>query len=329
MLLLFALITGSSAWADTKVLTFDLSSNPGGWPTANSATLTNYTYTLNEVDYTFALKNVKCNSGYLMLTQPAVLGLPAIEGYKLTKVEATNSGGCSTTTKVGISSSSSEANYVEGGSIQTWSTTSTTYTYNLTETSVNTMYYMYVTNKNAQVVTLKLTYETVAREVTFSYTDYQGWANSPDYGKEITMSKTDVDISNNWFYTPQPYYYARFTATNGTGAITITPKNDATITKVEFSVSAEYNGYQNDQTIIPSTGTVSKNAAGTVVTWTGSATSAFTLRYNSHIYWTSIKVTYSGGTPICATPVISGTTPFGPSTTVSITCATEGASVEF
>ena len=84
MLLLCALIAGSSSvWADTKVLTFAVSTNPGGWPTANTTTLTDYTYTLDDVDYTFALKNVKCNSGYLMLTQPAVLGLPAIDGYKL------------------------------------------------------------------------------------------------------------------------------------------------------------------------------------------------------------------------------------------------------
>ena len=165
MLLLCALIAGStSMWADSKVLTFDVSSNPGEWPTANSTTLTEYTYTLNEVDYTFALKNVKCNSGYTMLTQPAALGLPAISGYKLTKVEATNSSGCSTTTKVGISSSYSSGDYVAGGAIQTWSTQSSTYTYNLTSTSANTVYYLYVTNKNAQVVTLKLTYETASEE---------------------------------------------------------------------------------------------------------------------------------------------------------------------
>ena len=335
MLLLFALITGgSSVWADTKVLTFDLSSNPGGWPTANSATLTNYTYTLNEVDYTFALKNVKCNSGYLFLTQPSVLGLPAIEGYKLTKVEATNSGGCSTTTKVGISSSSSEANYVEGGSIQTWSTTSTTYTYNLTETSVNTMYYMYATNKNAQVVSLTLTYEEPVaepeeREVTYSYEDHKG-QTTPDYGANITLSKTDVDITNTWYYCAYTDTYATFFGTNGSGTITITPKNGATITKVVFTTPfTSYNGYQNDGTITASTGTVSKNAEGTIVTWEGSAASAFTLTYKKTIRWTSIKVTYSGGTPICATPVISGTTPFSAYTTVSIACATSGATIQY
>jgi hypothetical protein len=161
---------------ETLNLTIPLSSNPGGWPTTNSTTLTNYTYTLGGVDYTFALKNVKCNSGYLMLTQPAVLGLPAIEGYKLTTVVASNSSGCSTSTKVGISSSANQANYIEGGAIQIWSTTSSSYTYNLTSTDANTMYYMYVTNKNAQVISLALTYESV------------GGANVPS----ITASNVDI-----------------------------------------------------------------------------------------------------------------------------------------
>ncbi len=149
-----------TAWAETKVLTFDLTSNPGSWPTANSTTLTNYTYTLNSVTYTFALSNVKCNSGYLMMTSTAVLGLPAIEGYKLTKVVASNSSGCSTSTRVGVSSSSSSASYITGGAYQTWSKTGSSYTYNLTSTSANTMYYLYVTNKNAQVTNLELTYES-------------------------------------------------------------------------------------------------------------------------------------------------------------------------
>ena len=150
------------AWGQTRTtmeLTFPLTSNPGGWPTAQSATLTNYVYTLNEVDYTFALKNVKCNSGYLMIYQVGVVGLPAIDGYKLITVAASNSNGCSTSVKVGISNSGTEANYIDGGDIQTWSTTGSTYTYNLTSTDVNTMYYLYVTNKNAQVTSLTLTYE--------------------------------------------------------------------------------------------------------------------------------------------------------------------------
>lgn len=139
-------------------LTFDVSSNPGAWPTSNSTTTTNYTYTLNEVDYTFALNNVKSNSGYLMLTATAKLGLPAISGYKLVKVEAKNSSGCSTSTKVKVSSDVNGENVVSGGTEQTWATQSSTYTYTLTGTEENTMYYLYVTNKNCQITELVLYY---------------------------------------------------------------------------------------------------------------------------------------------------------------------------
>ena len=152
-----------AAAGDTKLeLTFDLTSNPGSWPTENSKTLTDYTYTLNEVDYTFKLYNTKQNSGYLMLSYVAGLGLPAISGYKLTKVVANNSSGCSTSTKVGISSTApTTATYVTGGAIQTWSTQGSSYTYTLSSTAANTVYYLYVTNKNCQITGLKLTYEAV------------------------------------------------------------------------------------------------------------------------------------------------------------------------
>ena len=144
---------------DGLKLTFDVSSNPGEWPTTNSTTTTNYTYTLNAVDYTFALNNVKCNSGYLMLTAVAKLGLPAISGYKLVKVEATNSSGCSTSTQVSVSSSDATKTDVTGGAAQTWGTTSTKYTYNLSGTAENTMYYLWIANKNCQIVELVLYYE--------------------------------------------------------------------------------------------------------------------------------------------------------------------------
>ena len=144
---------------DGLKLTFDVSSNPGGWPTTNSTTTTDYTYTLNDVAYTFALNNVKCNSGYLMLTSPAKLGLPAISDYKLVKVEAVNSSGCSTSTKVKITSDEAGESVVKGGNEQTWGTTSSKYTYNLSETDQNTMYYLIVSNKNCQLLSLTLYYE--------------------------------------------------------------------------------------------------------------------------------------------------------------------------
>ena len=141
------------------VLSFALNSNPGGWPTTNSTTLTDYTYTLSGTNYTFKLYNIKCNSGYLMCTKTAGLGLPAISGYKLSSVIANNSGGCSTSVKVGISSTAPTTfTGVTGGADQTWSTTSSTYTYNLSSTSANTVYYLYVTTANAQIVKLTLTY---------------------------------------------------------------------------------------------------------------------------------------------------------------------------
>ena len=143
-----------------KNLTFGLTDNPGGWPTTNPTTLTNYTYKLDGTDYTFGLKNVKCNTGYLMLTKTAVLGLPAIEGYKLTKVVAKNSSGCSKSTNVAVTSNAT-GTAVTGGSAQTWTSTSSTYTYNLSNTAGNTVYYLYVTSANAQIINLALTYEPV------------------------------------------------------------------------------------------------------------------------------------------------------------------------
>lgn len=151
--------------ADDLVLTFDLTKNPGQWPTDNSTTLTNYTYQLDGKDYTFGLKNVKCNGGYLMLTQPAALGLPAVEGYALSKVSASNTGGCSTAVNVGISTSSSSANYVTGGEAVTWATKSSTYIYELSGTEENKSYFMYVTSKNAQVTSLTLTYSQATNDV--------------------------------------------------------------------------------------------------------------------------------------------------------------------
>ena len=233
--------------SDTNTLVFDFTSNPGGWPTDNSTTLTDYTFKLNNIDYTFALKNAKCNSGYLMLTQPAVIGLPAIEGFKLTKVVASNTSGCSTSTKVGISSSSTEGLYIAGGAIQTWSTTNSSYTYNLTSTEVNTMYYLYVTNKNAQVKELTLTYEAVdasqpqlsADNVDILYSANNGaityTLSNPVEGGILTAS-----TSANWLAIGTVGEAIPFTCTaneaheprSATVTLTYTYETDKTISKV-------------------------------------------------------------------------------------------------
>ena len=152
---------GSGKVLETKAanteLTFSFTSNPGSWPTSSNPG--NYTYTLSSTSYTFALgTNVYYNSShYLMMKSTTSLGLPAISGKKLTKVVATNSSGCSTKTTVGISTGTSWSE-VSGGAKQTWSSTSTAYTYNLTGTAANTMYYLHVSTANAQVTQLALTY---------------------------------------------------------------------------------------------------------------------------------------------------------------------------
>ena len=66
-------------------------------------------------------------------------------------------------------------------------------------------------------------------------------------------------------------------------------------------------------------------------TWTGSASSVtFTIGGTTgHRRIASIAVTFDNGAVYVATPEISGATPFATSTQVTITCATEGASIYY
>lgn len=162
---MFLLLLGTSAYAWGVDLRFNFTSNPGSWPTSSNAG--SYTYTLNGTSYTFALSaNVYCNTGYLMVKENATLGLPAISGKKLTKIVVRNSSGCSTSTSVSVTDGSST---VTGGTAQTFSTRSTNYTYTLTGTSANTVYYLNIASANCQIVALTLTYEnTASYTVSFS-----------------------------------------------------------------------------------------------------------------------------------------------------------------
>ncbi len=156
-------------------LTFSFTSEPDGWPSANSnangqtaAQAGNYVYTLDGVEYTFSLSKNGLGVFYhtgghylatLTANQAEAIGLPAIADYKLTKVVASNTSNASTSFKAGISSDATSASYVTGGEVQTWRTTSSSYTYTLSGTAINTMYYLYCSNKNGQISTITLTYE--------------------------------------------------------------------------------------------------------------------------------------------------------------------------
>lgn len=180
---------------------------------------------------------------------------------------------------------------------------------------------------------------TVEKVATFSYVDYQG-KGEKDYGASYTMIQTDVRISHNKFYGsdtyPNAYFYGYGDA--GEGVITITPTGGATITKIEITTTdTEHNGYQvvdeKAGEIIPSVGEVTANnedkTKATVTTWTGSASEQFTITNTRTIVWSSIKVYYIGGLPKCATPAISGETPFVTYSTVTISCDTEGATIQY
>ena len=149
-----------------------------------------------------------------------------------------------------------------------------------------------------------------ADEVTFAYGDYKGKGTS-NSGSSYTMEKTDVSIGDTKFYgnNGQAHFYAN-------GVTTITPASGVTITSIALTATEEkYNGYQSSGTVTPSKGSMSHD--GTSVTWTGSATSAFTISHNKQILCmnyprdpASYSRTYSHS-PRCIRPS-PGSSPYPP-----------------
>lgn len=175
---------------DAVTYTFDFTGEPQeGWPTAkqesghNPGVGTEHTYVLDGKSFKFVLAD--CGTagagqvfwvapadekpGYLAINaQYRYLGLPALSGYTLAKVECHNVKLSSTAPKMGITSSISQSAthpaaeaYVSGGALQTWDANGGgTYTYTLSGLSANTMYYLYGYAKGA-IDILKLTYNPV------------------------------------------------------------------------------------------------------------------------------------------------------------------------
>lgn len=148
--------------ANEKMITInfaDAASYPVGFPTAKG-TKTG-TYTFGDYSYTFTSTNsdgFTKNTGYLMLRNDGTISLPAIEEFKLTTVVLGNSSGCSDKVKVGIYTSNDISTQVTGGTPLTWSTKGSTYTYNLSGTSVNTSYFIGSQTANCQIINMTLTY---------------------------------------------------------------------------------------------------------------------------------------------------------------------------
>lgn len=147
---------------ENKVLSFSFTSAPTGWKTSKAtAAAGNYTYTLDSVDYTFNLSKaadgIYIGASYLMVCKNETVGLPAIEGYVLTKIVVTNSSGCSKYATVSVLKGTDTV-----ADAQTWATASTAYTYDIANGAANTSYSLAVSSAaNCQMVNIQLTYAPV------------------------------------------------------------------------------------------------------------------------------------------------------------------------
>lgn len=167
---------------NTLKLTFDFKGSPlEGWPTAKHDHVDGGTacvYPLDGKNYTFVLADCDgasaCQAfwspeiGIALNAQYRYLGLPALEGYYLFRVTCTNVKLATNTPKIGITKIITanaahpvDGDFVTGGEYQTWDANGGgTYSYTLTGTEANKMYYLYAHTKGA-VSELELTYAPV------------------------------------------------------------------------------------------------------------------------------------------------------------------------
>lgn len=176
-----------------------------------------YKYALENAEYNFIHeKVVYCGgkapeSAYLLISKDNSLGLPAIKGYKLTRIIGTmnDSGSPSTKAKICITDGTT---VIPGGTAQLWDTKGNDYTYTLTDTEENTVYYMSATEANAQLIKLVLTYEAAtpsAPKYAISFATVEGGTLSAsaikaEEGTEITLTaepQLGYEFNNDWSVT--------------------------------------------------------------------------------------------------------------------------------
>ena len=167
-----------------KVLKFDFSgAAKDGWPTADKWKTApgelNCTYPLYGTDYNFFLTDcgnasqarvawVSASGGLILYTTWRYVGLPAIAGYKLVKVSGNMCLSTNSKRKAAIVKGVAADNtlgtiadlheFVTGGESTGWTNKGTTYTFNLSGTEGNTVYYFLCTNTSVGVSDFTLTY---------------------------------------------------------------------------------------------------------------------------------------------------------------------------
>lgn len=192
---------------------------PTGWPTSKESANGGgtYKYALENAEYNFIHeKVVYCGgkapeSAYLLISKDNSLGLPTIKGYKLTRIIGTmnDSGSPSTKAKICITDGTT---VIPGGTAQLWDTKGNDYTYTLTDTEENTVYYMSATEANAQLIKLALTYEAAtpsAPKYAISFATVEGGTLSAsaikaEEGTEITLTaepQLGYEFNNDWSVT--------------------------------------------------------------------------------------------------------------------------------
>lgn len=183
--------TKSQPQAETKTLTFGFSTCPEGWPSgvdeykSKDHSTKTLPYVLYGVTYNFitavcldlASSSTRSiawgydgtNAQSYFVSQPErFFGLPAIEGWKLITVKFTQACSDNNSRKVCITSAVTNQTkqstaYVTGGEPQSVTKQGQEYTYNLTGTQANTVYYWAPTAKGNGFATLTLVYEKVEK----------------------------------------------------------------------------------------------------------------------------------------------------------------------
>lgn len=169
-----------------KVLTFDFTDAAAMalWPNnpapegAKTSDLMNAPYVLDGVTYNFTCANplgasksnfpyFDAENSYLFIKQYRYIGLPAIENYKLSKVVLVNGSKAKSTREVGIttmlakqdgSSNHGQAFLTGGESLLMQGDPNTEAQFNLSNTAVNTVYWLRVSPESTALKGLMLTY---------------------------------------------------------------------------------------------------------------------------------------------------------------------------